>query len=526
MDNSAPLLRAAIGIAAYLIFTLALFNPWLIDGHDSMTYPARLVEFARSGFPPLWAPDLSSGRGQPLFEFCPPLIYAVALPFWKIGCGLAVSLQLALAFLIGAGAASVYAIGRHLGFSQWASLAASVMWLYAPYQSIDLYVSVRMAEMSALCVASLGLYAMLAWPWYLAAFPLALLPLAHNAIALLMFPVLGTIGLLCEGVRGGWRRLLPLAAAALLDAWFWLPGLFEMRYVRPELLRTDFFDYHRHFIWLNQLVWGHWQFGYSPLGMDYSLGLPHITLAIGGLLYAGRDWLHTPERSYRDRIIGREPSRPDWLSLPRLRRGTPAQRSTALACCFAGASLAGAFLATGYSVGIWDRLPILQYFQFPWRTLALPALFMPLLSLWAFEAMFHLKQGVPLIIMTIGLVVVANIGHAQSKGYINLNDAYFTPSNIAASGWETTTRGEYGPRDEVAREYLKGPTAIRRIGKGISLCALFVIMLAIAGKWNGLPYLAHNQVIAGSTPVSATTAGSLRRSADDSGKTERATQPI
>ena len=137
-------------------------------------------------------------------------------------------------------------------------------------------------------------------------------------------------------------------------------------------------------------------------------------------------------------------------------------------------------MATGYSAPILDRIAILEYFQFPWRTLALPALFLPLLSLWAFETLFHVKHGQVLVILAIAVLVGANIAHAQPKGYIQLNDAWWTPANLATSGFETTTRGEYQPRDDAAREYLRGPTPIREIGKGISLCTLFVIMLAIA----------------------------------------------
>ena len=484
VGNSVTLL--GVGCAAYFLFTRALFHPGLIDGHDSMAYPARLVEFSRSGFPPLWAPDLSGGRGQPLFEFCPPLIYAVALPFWKLGAGLACSLQIALVVLIAVGALSVFGVGRQLGFSRWASLGASVAWLWAPYQSIDLYVSVRMAEMSALCVAPLGLYALLAWPWPFAAFALALLPLAHNAIALLTFPVFIVI----SSSRGAGRcSPRALAGAVGLSAYFWLPGLFEMQYVRPELLRTDFFDYHGHFIWFNQLVWGHWQFGYSPTGMDYSLGLPHIALAIGGIVYAFRDRLRTSECSSsdtnRDAVLRQRHAAHDWrglawLALSRLRRGTPAR--TRLAFTFAAASIIGAFLALGYSAPIWDHIPILQYFQFPWRTLALPGLFLPLLSLWAFEAMFHVKRGQVLIILTVALLIAVNIQHAAPKDYIQLNDSWWTPANIAASGYESTTRGEYQPRDDAAWSYLRGPTPVRRIGKIISLSTLLGLLLAAIRK--------------------------------------------
>ncbi len=66
-----------------LLFTRPLFRGALISGHDSLEYPPRLVEMTQAlrdhQFPPLWAPDLGSGHGQPLFEFAAPLIYFAAV---------------------------------------------------------------------------------------------------------------------------------------------------------------------------------------------------------------------------------------------------------------------------------------------------------------------------------------------------------------------------------------------------------------------------------------------------------------
>ncbi len=192
--------KIAIALALLiLLFTRALFRGQLVAGHDSLAYPPRLAEFAKiigdHQFPPIWAPDLSSGHGQPLFEFSPPLIYAAALPFFKCGMGLADSLQFGLIVLFAIGTVSVYLIGRKMSFSRVASVGGAAAWLFAPYQALDMYVSVRMAEASALCVAPLallGLMTVLERPTLLSivlgAAALALVPLAHSAVALLMFP--------------------------------------------------------------------------------------------------------------------------------------------------------------------------------------------------------------------------------------------------------------------------------------------------------------------------------------------------
>ena len=135
-----PRTRTALALAVLiLLFTRALFRGSLLDGHDSLAYPPRLTEFAKvlsdHQFPPVWAPDLGSGHGQPLFEFAPPLIYAMALPFFDAGMTLANSLQFGLAILFALGAIAVFLIGRKLSFSRIASIGAAAAWLFAPLSS-------------------------------------------------------------------------------------------------------------------------------------------------------------------------------------------------------------------------------------------------------------------------------------------------------------------------------------------------------------------------------------------------------
>ena len=250
-----PRTRTALALAVLiLLFTRALFRGNLLDGHDSLAYPPRLTEFAKvlsdHQFPPVWAPDLGSGHGQPLFEFAPPLIYAIALPFFDAGMTLANSLQFGLAILFALGAIAVFLIGRRLSFSHIASIGAAAAWLFAPYQALDIYVSGRFAESAAIAVAPIALLALIsalqrptAISVVLGAFAVAMLPLAHNAVALLMLPVFAAIVAVRAAVSD--HRLKTAAAGAFvlvgglgLSAYFWLPALLERDYVKTELLRT------------------------------------------------------------------------------------------------------------------------------------------------------------------------------------------------------------------------------------------------------------------------------------------------
>ena len=434
-----PRTRTALALAVLiLLFTRALFAGNLLDGHDSLAYPPRLTEFAKvlsdHQFPPVWAPDLGSGHGQPLFEFAPPLIYAVALPFFEVGMSLADSLQFGLAILFALGAIAVFLIGRKLSFSRVASIGAAAAWLFAPYQALDIYVSGRFAESAAIAVAPvalLGLIAALQNPSainvVLGAFAVAMLPLAHNAVALLMFPVFAVFVAVRSIVSD--RRLKTAVAGASvlvgglgLSAYFWLPAMLERDFVKTDLLRTGILNWTNYIIYPSQLFWSPWGFGTSMRGptngISYSLGLIHIALAVVGVLVA-------------------------------IRMANRTRRLDALV--FAGAAISGALLATDLSWAIWTHVATLQYLVYPWRTLCVPALFMPLLALYAFE-----RMGFRLASVAIVALVLFNLAHTSPKGIQTYDEAYYSTDFIAQKGINTTTREEYEPKTVYHRPAFDG----------------------------------------------------------------------
>ena len=78
-----PRVRTAVALAALVIVaTRPLFRGQLIDGHDALEYPPRLVEMDRGlrdgHVPAAVGSRPGNGHGQPLFEFAPPLVYVAA----------------------------------------------------------------------------------------------------------------------------------------------------------------------------------------------------------------------------------------------------------------------------------------------------------------------------------------------------------------------------------------------------------------------------------------------------------------
>ena len=145
----------------------------------------------------------------------------------------------------------------------------------------------RFAESAAIAVvpvALLGLLTAVQRPTAinvaLGALAVAMLPLAHNAIALLMFPAFAALVAVRSAVSD--HRLKTAAAGASvlvgglgLSAFFWLPALLERDFVKTELLRIGLLNWTNYIISPSQLLWSPWGYGYAmrgPMnGISYSL---------------------------------------------------------------------------------------------------------------------------------------------------------------------------------------------------------------------------------------------------------------
>jgi uncharacterized membrane protein len=407
-----------------LIALRPLFRGRLINGHDATEYVPRLVEFARvladGHIPPVWAPDLSAGYGQPLFQFAPPLVYLTALPFYAVGARSLDALQWGLALLHTAGATATYLVARHFGCSRVAAVGVATAWLFAPYTALDLFVRGAFAEASAVAVAPIAVWLLLrcltlpSIPSVIGAgFGIALILLAHNAAALLLLPALALLVMSSAGSRTG--RLASCGAIAVglaLSAYFWLPAFTEKHFVQTDLLRAGFLDWRLHAVAWSQLLFSPWGHGLSGPGlkdgMSFALGLPQLLLAAFGL----------------------------WQAF----RGSVRARRAAM--IFGLVAFCGAWLATSSSAVVWQHVEALQYLAYPWRALMLPGLFVPLLCVWALQGLKARWQ-----LSAIAVLVLANVAHTEPKGYLTFDEEYYAPESIAKKGLNTTTREEYRPRE-------------------------------------------------------------------------------
>jgi hypothetical protein len=344
-----PLLLVLIALPT----VLGMIGSGFYSLHDDM-HPAWLYEMdqgIRSGqLPPRWAPDLSFNYGYPLFNFVYPLPFYLGEIFYLFGFSLVGSVKIVfLLSLLFSGLTMYFFLKRNFG-SLFSFLGAT-LYLYTPYRAVDVYVRGAIGEALAFVFIPLVAWAIdrlvkeggrknLA----LTGIALALLILAHNIAFLMTIPFLLLYGLfLLFSVKEKRKAILNLMAGFGLGigmaAFFWVPAFWEKGYMVADTV----FDFWDHFPFIRQLIIPSWGYGISVWGikdeMSFQIGMVNLLVVVLACLILF--WLRTKLKKKDLVLFG-------WGLI-----------SLAIAL----------FLMNIRSSFLWHLIPLLSYFQFPWRFL-------------------------------------------------------------------------------------------------------------------------------------------------------------
>ncbi len=354
--------RAALDPGLGLALALGLLSVWPFlvwpglpvftdtEQHVYRTY--EIIAAWRAGVPYVrWAADLYHGFGYPVFEYYAPLSYYLGAAYgWAFGDGGAVAgvkfVYVASALL---GAAGMYLFVRDT-WGAAAGLAAAAAFSLSPYlAAIEPHQLGHAPESLAIALAPFMFWAFArlrrrptSAGVTLAALCLAASLLAHNLMPLIFVALL--VGwlvwewLLDPGLPNRWRTgaylLGALALGATLTAFFWLPALLERGAAQlGKAIGGPYLDYRTNFLRLSELlsplVRGD---ALNPHVLVFKLGLPQWLLAVGGAVAVALN----------------RARRRTWLFWP-----------------LAAAGLL--FFMLPISRPVWEAVPALTLFQFPWR---------------------------------------------------------------------------------------------------------------------------------------------------------------
>jgi hypothetical protein len=432
------ILRKNLFLILAILFTivaiLPLFNQGFFPIHDDEQV-SRLYELNYAleslHIPPRISQNLGFGYGYPFFNFYPSFIYYVAQVFVFLGFSYIVSIKIMIAIGFILAAIFMYLFSKqYLG--NLGGLVAAVLYTYAPYHSVDVYVRGALPEFFSFVFVPAVFWAIFRLSKtqsfgnvvLLGIFG-ACLMLTHNLVLLMTIPFAAVYFFFTIFKNKNWKSYLISVIIAgilaiFLSAYFWIPAILENKFTMVNLLTKELADYKLHFVSLTQFVNSPWGYGGSILGpMDgfsLEIGKIHLILVAIVIIYFAFNYLKTKKKTGGILVL--------FIALFAL----------------------SVFLQSYYSKFIWDNLKALSYIQFPWRFMLFSVFTASFIG--GYLLVFKFNQKLKYILSAV-IIIACLIFYGQNfkpSKYLNVNDDYYNNINtirtkISAMAFEYVPTG-------------------------------------------------------------------------------------
>lgn len=386
-----------------------MLKPGIFTMHDFHVF--RLYEYDKCvvdlQLPCRWAPDAAFGYGQPLFNFYAQLPYVFGEIFRFLGFSVLDTIKLLLILSIILSALSMFLLSKSLWGNNLAAFLSAIIYSFAPYRAVDVYVRGALPEALAFIFFPLITYffndyviSKKAKSLLLFSLLLAGLILTHN-LSVLMFAIfLSLWGLWFIYQHNAWKIILHFLAAGLLavgiSTFYILPVIAESQFISLGKTTEGYYSFENHFVSLKQLLFSrYWGYGGSLWGDDdrlslsvgYVQWLTPIFLLLLAIFFKKLNSLKTFLILF---VIG-------WLML---------------------------YLTHMKSIFFWKLLVPISYIQFPWRFLG-SAIFVFSLSAGAVTMLLK-KRLLYIFTITISLsAIFLNIEYFKEDIWLNFSDKEF-----------------------------------------------------------------------------------------------------
>ena len=412
----------------------ALFVPGFYGASDDLhiAWLQQMDLTLRSGqIPPRFVPDLSYGFGYPLFNFVFPLPFYLGEIFHLVGFSLVASVKAVflLSFLFSG--YFMYKLLKEFTNSVL-SLAGAILYIFTPYRSTDVFVRGAIGESLAFIFLPLVILAIVKITrdsknrkWLgIFALSIAALLMSHNITAYMFLPF-AFLFLVVETILARPPRLpilirsfVGLFLGLVISSYFWIPAVVESNLVKYDTV----FNFIDHFPTIRQLVTSHFGYGASVPGpydgMSFFIGTVNLMLLIAGSIAFFASFKKF--KSERKILFY-------WLVI---------------------VVMISIFMMNHRSTFVWDSIPLIAYFQFPWRFLTLVTFTSPIFVIFLDRFRFSSYLGIVIILAAIGL----NLSYFRPHDFLGRTDEYYLnryiPTPIASEEYK-----------RISEEYLRLPLA-------------------------------------------------------------------
>ncbi len=390
--------------------------------HDGQDHVARIANFylslSEGNIIPRWAANLNWGYGHPILMFLYPFPSYFVSTIHVFGFSIVDSLKIVFGLSFVLSGVCMYMWIRNL-MGEKAGIVAGVLYMFAPYRFVDLYVRGAIGEHVAFLFVPLVFYAIYKvslvkkranfYP-ILLSLAIAGLILSHNAISIMFLPL---IILYCiihiyfsdKKVSLGFYYIVFIFLGLGLSSFFLLPAFFEGKYTLRDIV-TGSNEYVDRFVSLSDYINLSWSFGGSDL----------LSKQIGTVQLLG--------------VV---------ISLFIIKKTKGFVRLTSV--LFLVALVVSLFIMLPQSNFIWQAVSTLQKFQFPWRFMFIVVFLSAFLSALSLTVIKNKHISTGLCVVFCLLAVVLYLPYYNNvQGYLEKPERFYT--GIYKS---TTDTGESAP---------------------------------------------------------------------------------
>src|SRR3989344_965966 len=403
--------------------------------HDGEYHIIRFFLFDESirdgNLYPRWAAHLNNNFGVPLFNFVYPLPNYISTFFHFLNISFIDSFKLEMFIAILVGGIFFYLWAKEF-WGKLGGVVSSMFYTFSPYHFLDIFIRGSVGEVWALSFFPTFLWAYTRFVksrkivfFVFSSIFLSLIIFSHNILALMFFFfVLSYMILLISSQKN--KKYLILNSLYLmllglgLSAIFWLPAIYETKFVSG----LQIFDVTSHFPDLYQLIIPSWGSGFSGTSfqneLSFQIGIANLIavfLSIVGLFFLVKRKFNKVSSCVIFFLI--------WFIFV-------------------------LFLMLDISRPLWKIIPLMSYFQFPWRLLSLEILFASFLAGSFFPLLArHFRLKIFFAAFLVSLSFILGIGYIKPAYYHYRNDDYYvsrpnfingtnSPGNVFNTIWLKT----------------------------------------------------------------------------------------
>lgn len=454
--------KTVLTLVLLIVLTIPTFfrmiKPGIFTMHDFHVF--RLYEYdkciADLQIPCRWAPDAAFGFGQPLFNFYQQLPYVFGEIFRFLGFSVIDSIKILFALSIVLSATAMFILAKQLWSNNLAAFLTALIYTYAPYRAVDVWVRGALPEALAFIFFPLLTYFFNEYilkrktsSLLIFGFLAFVLINTHNLSALMYAIFLLYWGIYFIYKHSAWRvipQFIGIGFLAIgLSSFYILPVVFESKFITLGKTTEGYYYFANHFLSLKQMLFSrYWGYGGSLWGDD-----DRLNLSVGHIQWLSSLVVITLAIFFKKiknldsflvlTVIG-------WLML---------------------------FLTHVRAGPIWTTLPFITFIQFPWRFLGLGVFAFSLSSGAVVDMIKNKILKWVLVLAVIITVISLNVGFFREDIWLNFSDkeffsgTFFNDQTASAVGDFWPIYGESTPAKvvDLLPSFLEGSGSARLLEK-------------------------------------------------------------